>query len=283
MALALTVSACGSSSSKSKSSGSSGAKGTLALTISGSGSKASYSGPTSITGGLVRVSLHNAGTVPHTAQLVLLDPPHTIADALAAKANNSPKTPGWIHFEGGVGTVGPGATATATDILPAGNYGVADVGGGSGSGSNGPPAVMKLTVKPGSSGSLPSTPTTVTAAAAGKDKYKWQISGSFSTGQTNLTFNSKGSDTQHLIAAARITGKHSQAEIIKALSSNGPPPPWIDPSSLASTAGLDSGRSQVASLRFAKPGTYVLFCPLTDRDGGKPHFAEGLETTVTVK
>jgi hypothetical protein len=27
----------------------------------------------------------------------------------------------------------------------------------------------------------------------------------------------------------------------------------------------------------------VLFCPLADRDGGKPHFEEGLLKTVDVK
>jgi len=29
-------------------------------------------------------------------------------------------------------------------------------------------------------------------------------------------------------------------------------------------------------------GQYVVFCPLTDRNGGKPHFLQGMLKTVTV-
>ena len=57
----------------------------------------------------------------------------------------------------------------------------------------------------------------------------------------------------------------------------------MDTSSFANTAVLDSGKSDVTPFRFSKPGKYVLFCPLSDRDGRKPHFEEGLLTTVDVK
>ena len=46
----------------------------------------------------------------------------------------------------------------------------------------------------------------------------------------------------------------------------------------------DSGRrhSQTTTLDLKKPGQYIFFCPLTDRDGGKPHDQEGLLTVETV-
>jgi len=48
-----------------------------------------------------------------------------------------------------------------------------------------------------------------------------------------------------------------------------PPPAFVDQSSgFVSSAALDSGKSQVTSVTFAKPGTWVFFCPLRDRDGG---------------
>jgi hypothetical protein len=56
----------------------------------------------------------------------------------------------------------------------------------------------------------------------------------------------------------------------------------LDPSEVQ-TGALDSGKSLTTQLTLSKPGTYLLFCPLIDRDGGKPHFAEGLLTTITVK
>ena len=69
---------------------------------------------------------------------------------------------------------------------------------------------------------------------------------------------------------------------MKALKSNAPPP-FGDPSSFTTTAVLDGGLAQTTPLKFTKPGKYVLFCPLSDRDGGKPHFEQGLVTTVDVK
>ena len=45
---------------------------------------------------------------------------------------------------------------------------------------------------------------------------------------------------------------------------------------------VDGGKSLSAVLTFSKPGTYLLFCPLKDRDGGKPHFLEGMIKKVTI-
>ena len=70
---------------------------------------------------------------------------------------------------------------------------------------------------------------------------------------------------------------------MKALSSNGPPPSFVDQKSFTNTSVLDGGKSEVTTFDLSKPGTYVLFCPFTDREGGKEHFKEGLLTTVTVK
>ena len=94
---------------------------------------------------------------------------------------------------------------------------------------------------------------------------------------------SKGKQAIHLILAFRVTGNPSKADILKSLKTNGKPPKFVDQSSFVGTAVIDGGKSQVTPLALSKPGKYVLFCPLSDRDGGKPHFAEGLLTTVNVK
>jgi autotransporter-associated beta strand protein len=250
------------------------------LSISGSGKTPSYTGPTSVAGGTVQLSLHNTANAPHSAQLIRVAPPHTAAEALEIIAGSSSKVPNWIRAEGGLGAVAPGTVGKAIVKLTPGKYVVADVGG---PGSGGPPAQKSFTVTAGAAGSLPSTAATVAATTAGKDKYKWRISGTLKPGQNTVRFESKGADALHLIAAARITGNPSRAQLIKALSSNGRPPSFVDTRSFTSTAVIDGGKSQITPLDLAKPGRYVLFCPLTDRDGGKPHFAEGLLTTVTVK
>src|SRR3954471_5618809 len=277
----IALAACGSSKKKSSSSSTSSSAGqptTLSIGASEQGKQASYSAPASIKGGLVTVTLQNNGKAPHSAQLVRIEGNHTPQEVLKVTSGNSKKTPSWIRGEGGPGNALPGQTSTSTDILPAGNYLILD--GGS---MNGPPGYKKLTVTSGAGGSLPSTGTTVTAAAPAKDKYKWQISGPLKAGQNQLTFASKGKDAVHLIAAARVTGNPSKAQIAKAFASNGPPPKFVDQKSFTATSVLDGGKSEVTSVSLAKPGEYVIFCPLSDRDGGKSHDQEGLLTTVNVK
>jgi hypothetical protein len=278
---ALALAACGSSKKKSGTSTSpSGQSTKVSIKVGEQGKKANYTAPASISGGLVTVTLQNNGKAPHSAQLARIDGKHSPQELLKAIGSNSGKTPSWIHGEGGPGSTNPGQTSTSTDILPPGNYVIVDSGN-----MNGPPGYRKLTVTAGKTGPLPGTSTSVTATAPAKDKYKWQISGPLKAGQNSLTFTSKGGKNAiHLIAAARVTGKHSQAEIVKAFERNGPPPKFIDQKSFATTSVLDgTNKSEVTQLSLAKPGEYVIFCPLTDRDGGKPHLAEGLLTTVNVK
>jgi hypothetical protein len=235
--------------------------------------------PKSIDGGLVELSLKNQDSkAPHTAQLVQVAGGHSNQEAIKFLSANSDKTPDWIRAEGGP-SAAPGQTGAATVNLPAGNYIVTDLGG---PGSAGPPATAPVKVSSGSEGDLPSTDVTVTGAEKGKDKYGWELSGDLKKGTNQITFDSQGKEAIHFLGAFRINGKHSNGEIVKALESGGPPP-YVDQQSFTSTSILDGGLSQVTDLTLNKPGTYVLFCPLTDRDGGKPHFAEGMLTQISVK
>lgn len=224
------------------------------------------------------VTLDNRGKSPHSAPLIHILGNHTVPQALMAVGGGNSKTPSWLHAEGGVGSAAPGSTVSATVDLPAGKYAIADLGA-----QSGPRASTSLTVTPGASAPVPVSGVTVTAATAGKDRYKWALSGDLKTGGNAVTFVSKGSDALHLLAAFRITGKHSDAQLVKALESNGAPPSYVDQSSATQTAVLDGGKSLTTTVTFTKPGTYVLYCPLHDRDGGKSHFAEGLIKTITVK
>ena len=276
---ALAVTACGSSKKKSSSTTAAPAQQATSLSIgySQKGKNASYTAPASTKGGLVNVTFQNNGKAPHDAQLAEMGN-HSAQQVLKVLEGN--RIPSWLHGEGGPGTANPGQTSNATVLLPPGNYLIFD-GGNMG---NTRPAFKTLKVTGGSAASLPSTGTTVTAAAPAKDKYKWQISGPLKAGENTVTFASKGGkDALHFIAAARVTGNPSQAKILKALKSNGKPPSFVDQKSFTSTSVLDAGKSEVTSLSLKTPGKYVLFCPLTDRDGGKPHLAEGLLTTVDVK
>lgn len=276
LVLSLSLAACGSS----KKSNSAAKPTSFAVSIADAGKSSKYTAPSSVKGGLVELKATNNAKKPHGAQLVRIEGQHTAQEALKVVASNSDKTPEWLRAEGGLGGVVPGQSATATLNLPAGRYVVTDSGG---PGQSGPPGYAQFTVTAGSSGQLPSTPTTVTAANPGKDKYRWDISGPLKVGANTVTFDSKGKDALHFLGAFHVKGNPSKAEILKALESNGKPPPFVDFNASDTTAVIDSGKSQTTPFTFRTPGKYVLFCPLSDRDGGKPHFAQGLLKVITVK
>jgi hypothetical protein len=269
----LALAACGGSDKASKPT-------KAAITISPAGKSTKYTVPQSIKGGFVELTVTNQAKDPQTAQLVKIEGDHTAAEALKVVNSESDKVPDWVRGEGGV-TAGPGKSAKGTLNLPEGRYLVTGMGG---PGSEAPPGHAELTVTKGKNGDLPSTPTTIDAASTGKDKFEWKLSGDpLKVGANDITFKSGGDDALHFIGVFRVTGNPSQAEILKALKSNGPPPKFLDTSSFDTTAVLDGGLSQTTPININKPGKWVLFCPLADRDGGKPHFEEGLLKTVDVK
>jgi hypothetical protein len=253
----------------------------LVLSIAEAGKTSKFEAPASIAGGLVTVQLTNPGKARHGAQLIRIEGSHSIEEAVKAIGGESQKTPEWVRAEGGVGQVPSEATDSAIVNLPVGKYAIVDLAGARESG--GPPAIAPLTVTAGGrQGSVPKGVVQVTAANPSKDHYKWEISGPLKAGGNALTFVSKGEPALHELSAIRITHDEPTATIVKALESNGPPPSWMDPSTGDATAALDGGKSLNTFYALLKPGKYVFVCHLRDRDGGKPHFAEGLLKTVTV-
>jgi hypothetical protein len=256
----------------------------LSIAVRGAGRSARYTVPASAKGGLVDVTLQNRTGQPHAAQLVRFVGGHSATDALkalAASVSGHGKVPPWLHAEGGLGPIAPRSSATSVRDLPAGSYLVADVGGP----SSGPPVYAAFKVTKGKSGKLPHAASAVKAAKVREHRYKWKLSGRpLAAGANQIEFKSGGKDALHLIAAFKVTGNPSRATILKVLRSNGPPPRFVEPSSFVNTAALDGGKAEVTRLALtAGPGEYVLYCPLPDREGGKPHFEEGLLTRVTVK
>jgi hypothetical protein len=272
----VVLAGCGSSSSTKATK--------LSLSISEQGKTATLQAPKSAKGGLVEVDFKNNGKAPHGVQLLQYTGSHTVADVQKQLGSNSSKIPDWIKLPGGTGPIAGGQSDTATLNVPAGNYLLVD-SAALGGPSSGPPAMAQVKFTSGDTGDLPSAPGTVTANQTGKDKYAWDISG-LKAGKNTLTFNSKGKEAVHLIIAAPIKGKAPPLSKIQsdfAKGGNGPPPPYLDVQDAQQSAIVDGGSSQTTTLDLKKPGSYVFFCPLTDRDGGKSHDQEGLLKVVTVK
>jgi hypothetical protein len=279
IALAALVAGCGSSSNSNPTK--------LSLSISEQGKTAAFQAPKTATGGLVQVSLANKGKAPHGVQFIQYTGSHTAADVQQQLGSNNSAIPDWIKLHGGIGSVAPGQTGTATVNVPQGNYVLVDAAalGGPG-GSSGPPATADMKLSGGSTGDLPSTSGQVTAENPSKDHYKWDISG-LKTGSNQVTFNSKGDPNEvvHMIIAVPVKGTAPPlSQIQQDLAKQGPPPSYVDQSGIQNTALLDGGGSQTTTLDLKKPGQYIFFCPLMDRDGkGKSHDQEGLLSVQTVK
>jgi len=259
----------------------------LSLKISENGKAAAFQAPKTAKGGLVKVDLANQGKAPHGVQFIQYASGHSQSEVLQLLGQNTNVIPPWVKLEGGIGSVAPGQTGSATVNLPEGNYVLVDAAALGGPGpSSGPPATAGLTLSGGSTGDLPDTSADVTAASAGTNKWKWEISG-LKTGSNEITFNSKGNADEdiHTIIAVPIKGQAPPiSQIQQDLGKNGPPPSYIDPSGIQSTALLDGGSSQTTTLDLKTPGQYLFFCPLTDRNGkGKSHDQEGLLAVENIK
>jgi hypothetical protein len=250
----------------------------LKIGVGETGKKAAFTAPDSVEGGLVELKLTNEGKAPHGAQFVRYTGDHTAEEAMEELESENEKTPDWLRAEGGIGGVGPGEAGTATVNLEVGNFLISDAAA-----FGEEPATAELKVTDGDEGDLPSTAGEVVAEETGEDKYAWDVSG-LQAGKSQITFDSEGDEALHLIIAAPLKGKVPPLSQIKKefAAEHGPPPPYLDFEHAQSTAVLDGGKSQTTDIDL-KAGRYLLFCPLTDRDGGKPHDQEGLLAVETVK
>lgn len=253
----------------------------LKIGVSEQGKKASFEVPKAAEGGLVEVKLTNEGKAPHGVQFIRFTEGHTEEEVLKELGGENEKTPDWIFGEGGVGAVGPGQTGSATLNLEEGEFVLVDAASIAG-GPGGPPATAPLMVTEGDEGDLPDTEGSVTAADTGKDEFEWEVE-NLKAGKDQFTFNSEGDDSLHMIIAVPVKGKApSLAQLKKDFAEEGPPPPYAEVKKTQATAVIDGGKSQTTSLDLKK-GKYIFFCPLTDRDGGKPHDQEGLLSVENVE
>ena len=257
VALALVISGCGDSGSDEPT--------VLRIGVSEKGKTASFSVPKSTTGGLVEVKLTNEGKAPHGGQFVRYEDGHTAAEALELLESESEKTPDWLRAEGGIGGVGGGESATATLNLEEGNFLISDAAS-----FGEKPATAELTVEGGSSGDLPGHRSHGDGGRNGRGQVRL---GRLRPDRRpdQITFDSEGDEAIHLIIAAPLKGKVPPLSQIKkefGEEKEGPPPPTsISKRRRAPRSSTAASRRRPVEL---KPGKYLFFCPLTDRDGGVP-------------
>jgi hypothetical protein len=246
----------------------------LAVKVTEVGKGSRLSVPKSLEAGPATVSLRNAGKAPHDAQIIRVEGDQTVDQVLKAidASGEGKPLPAWMRAAGGVGTVAPGKSATATDLLQPGKHFVLDTEPD----RNGGTAEFQVTGEAG--GELPGAPVTISAKEYGF------VAEGLKAGTARFTFDNVGKEPHHVIAAPYAKGA-TLAEVRKALSDeeaefSGPPP--VDFDQVTGTAVIDGGTKQVAQLELRK-GKYALVCFIADRAGGPPHVAKGMLQEVEVE
>ncbi len=219
------------------------------------------------------MSLRNTGKAPHDAQIIRVEGDQTVGQVLKAidASGEGKPLPEWLRAAGGVGTVAPGKSATATDLLQPGKHFVLDTSPS----RNGGTAEFQVTGEAG--GEVPGAPVTISAKEYGF------VAEGLKAGTAQVTFDNVGKEPHHVIAVPYAKGA-TLAEVRKALSDQGEPsgPPPVNFDQVTGTAVIDGGTKQVAQLELRK-GKYALVCFIADRAGGPPHVAKGMLQEVEVE
>lgn len=236
-----------------------------------------FTAPASADPGEAEITLTNNGEQEADLQLFKIEGQHTVSEVLKTVGDviQGGALPDWFLAGGGVGPTAAGSSETVTQVLEPGTYYAFNTG------VDAPPdpgsvSAMEVAGDP-SEDELTDTDTTVRAI-----DYGFETEGDLQVGENEITFENAGAEPHHVIAQRIAEGK--TIEDVRAFLRDEQGQPPLDQASLAETAVLEGGGSQVATLDLKEPGTYAMLCFISDRQGGPPHsIGEGMLGEVEVK
>jgi hypothetical protein len=245
----------------------------LTFTVSGDGKSAKLSGPSSADTGLAEITLKNDGKGEGDLQLIRVEGDHSakeVVDGLGDAMQGKP-FPEWFFAAGGVGTIAAGKSQTVTQVLEPGTYYAFNT---EGQGRPDPASVPAVEVSGDASDETVEADETVDAFEYGFDAEQ------LSSGKTEIAFDNTGTQPHHLLAAP-LSGESTADDVEQFFKSEKGKPPFEE-KGFQSTAVLEGGEGQLVTLDL-EPGRYVLFCFISDRDGGPPHALKGMVDEVEVE
>lgn len=239
--------------------------------------KVAIAAPATVKAGLVEVKFKNAGKGAHDLQLVRAEGDHPTEEVLKVVGSESDPIPSWLHAEGGVATVAPGKSLSATMNLVPGKYYLIDTNTDDQNNSFAEQGgVRELNVTgTGTSAAVPSADLTISAK-----EYEFVVP-PLKEGTSTVKFDNEGKEL-HMVIALPISEGKTFADVKAAFSStNSNEPPPVDFQNATGAEAIDNGKAMVTTMTFKK-GTYAFVCFITDRAGGPPHFAKGMIQEVKV-
>jgi hypothetical protein len=249
----------------------------LKAVVTESGDQVNLDIPTEVKAGVVKLSLTNSGQGSHSLQFVKVTGDHSTDDIVEFLGAEESPPPDWISEGGGIGTVAPGQTGTASFRLSEGKHFVWDDETDENDTNNGTKgAIAEINVTSGSGGELPDADATVSAK-----EYEF-TTGGLKAGKNSIRFENVGKEFHHFIAAPLLPGKtleDAKAFFASHGESDGPPP--TDFETGVGVAVVGPGNASVSELQLVA-GNYAMVCFINDRAGGPPHFTMGMLEQVTV-
>jgi hypothetical protein len=261
----LALAACGDSDSEDSQE--------LSYTIESKGKSATVTAPETAEAGLAEITLTNNGDSEADLQLIRVEgdrTPEEVVEGLG-KAIQGQAFPEWFFAAGGIGTLGPGETATVEQVLQPGDYYAFNTESGQPDAKTA--AVTEVTGEE-SDAEIEEGDATVEAA-----EYVFNAD-TLPSGEVEIAFDNIGAQPHHLIASP-IKGDATAEDVEKAFKEEKGPPPLEEKGTL-STAVLEGGEGQLVEMDL-KPGRYALYCFITDREGGPPHVFKGMVDEVEVE
>lgn len=244
----------------------------LTFTLSGDGKAAKLSGPSSADTGLAEITLKNETKREGEAQLIRVEGDHTPEEVTKGleSAMNGQAFPDWFFAGGGVGTTAGGESQTVTQVLEPGAYYAFDTEGGEPSVDSAP--VVEVSGE--ASDETVEADETIDAFDYGFEAEP------LSSGKVEVAFDNTGDQPHHLLAAP-LTGDNTAEDVERFFETEKGKPPFAEKGFL-STAVIEGGEGQLVNLDL-EPDRYVLFCFISDREGGPPHALKGMVDEVEVE
>lgn len=237
----------------------------------------SISGPTSADPGEAEITLTNDGKNEADLQLIRVEGEHSAAEVVQALGGviRGRAFPDWFFAAGGVNATPAGESQTVTQVLEPGTYYAFNTGVDAPPDPGSVPAVE--VTGDASDDQLSDTDATVRTI-----DYGFETEGELQVGENEITFENAGAQPHHVIAQRIAEGR--TIDDVRAFLKNEQGQPPLDEASVAETAVLDGGGSQLVTLDLKEPGQYAMLCFISDRQGGPPHsIGEGMLGEVEVK
>ncbi len=248
----------------------------LSIRVTEQGGTSSLEVPKTAVPGLVELTFENAGSEPHSAELIRVEGVHSAAEVVEAlgAAQEGAAVPEWFFAGGGVGTTPPGESRTVTQSFEPGTYHIFDTEAEGPTATDAEPPTIAVTGEAAAEAELPDPPATITAS-----EYAFESEG-LTPGASPVAFENAGEQPHHIVAAPLREG--ATVEDLEAFVEDESGPPPVDFERGFSTAVVEGGDTQVVDLSF-EPTNYALICFISDREGGPPHAQLGMVAEAVVE